>query len=131
PLSDARFDNIPDSDFHYDTIEGAFQKRFGTRFFVQTSYDYQWRNELRSANIPDWGSTSPLSADPIGVNFFNNPNPSVPNRQKITNWHYQLLGRYTFPYDIGFAANLRYQSGFPYSRIIPDGTTDRIGRDHG
>jgi hypothetical protein len=126
PLSAQAFDNIPDSDFHYDTIEVAFQKRFGTKFFVQTSYDYQWRDELRSADIPSWGSTSPLVADPIGVGFFNNPNPSVSNRQKITNWHYQLLGRYTFPYEIGFAANLRYQSGFPYSRIIPDGTTDPV-----
>jgi hypothetical protein len=56
------------------------------------------------------------------VNFFNNPNPAVSNRQKTTMWHYQLLGRYTFPWDIGFAVNWRLQSGFPFSRIIPDGT---------
>jgi hypothetical protein len=122
--SSALYTNIPDSDFHYDTIELAFNKRFSQRFFIQTSFDYQWRNELRSADIDNWGSTSPLATDPIGINYFVNVNPAAPNRQKTTNYHAQLLGRYTFPYEIGLAANLRYQSGFPYSRIIADGTTD-------
>ncbi len=122
--SNALYTNIPDSDFHYDTMEFAFQKRFNQRFFVQTSADYQWRNELRSADIDNWGSTSPLSADPIGVNYFVNVNPAAPNRQKTTTYHAQLLGRYTFPFEIGFAANFRYQSGFPYARIISDGSTD-------
>jgi hypothetical protein len=121
--SSALYTNIPDSDFYYDTIEVAFNKRFSSKFFIQTSADYQWRNELRSADIPDWGSTSPLSTDPIGVNYFVNPNPSVSNRQKTTTYHFQLLGRYTFPFEIGFAANYRYQSGFPYSEIIADGDT--------
>jgi hypothetical protein len=118
--SSALYTNIPDSDFHYDTIEVAFTKRFSSKFFIQTSGDYQWRNELRSADIDNWGSTSPLSADPIGVNYFVNVNPAVPNRQKTTTYHAQMLGRYTFPYEIGFAANFRYQSGFPYSRVIND-----------
>ena len=121
--SSALYTNIPDSDFYYDTIEFAFNKRFSSKFFVQTSADYQWRNELRSADIPDWGSTSPLATDPIGVNYFVNANPSVSNRQKTTTYHFQLLGRYTFPFEIGFAANYRYQSGFPYSEIIADGDT--------
>src|SRR3954468_1821662 len=121
--SSALYTNIPDSDFHYDTIEMAFNKRFSEKFFIQTSGDFQRRNELRSADIPDWGSTSPLSTDPIGINYFVNANPSVPNRQKTTTYHYQLLGRYTFPLEIGFAANYRYQSGFPYSEIIADADT--------
>jgi hypothetical protein len=121
--SSALYTNVPDSDFNYDTIEVAFNKRFSSKFFVQTSADYQKRDELRSADIPDWGSTSPLSADPIGINYFVNVNPAVSNRQDTTTYHFQLLGRYTFPYDIGFAANYRYQSGFPYSEIISDADT--------
>jgi hypothetical protein len=121
--SSALYTNIPNSDFHYDTIEVAFNKRFSSKFFVQMSGDYQWRNELRSADIPDWGSTSPLSTDPIGVNYFVNVNPSVSNRQKTTTYHFQLLGRYTLPFDVGFAANYRYQSGFPYSEYITDADT--------
>lgn len=121
--SEALFDNIPDSDFNYDTIEFAFNKRLGSKFFAQSSFDYQWRDELRSADIDNWGSTSPLIADPIGVNYFLNPNPAVSNRQETTVYHFTMMGRYVFPKDVGFAANYRFQSGFPYSRIIPDATT--------
>jgi carboxypeptidase family protein len=120
-LSDAVFDNIPDSDFHYSTIELAFRSRIGHRFFVQVSGDHQWRDELRTADIPNWGAADPLSTDPIGVNFFLNPNPAVPNRQHTTTYHLQALGRYELPLDVGAAVNFRYQSGFPYARIIPDG----------
>ncbi len=121
--STALFDNIPDSDFNYDTIEFAFNKRFGSRFFMQSSADYQWRDELRSADIDNVGSASPLNSDPLGVNYFLNPNPAVSNRQETTTYHLQAMGRYVFPVDIGVAANYRFQSGFPYSRIIPDATT--------
>jgi hypothetical protein len=119
----ALFDNIPDSDFNYDTIELAFNKRFGSKFFAQSSFDYQWRDELRSADIDNWGSTSPLNTDPIGVNYFLNPNPAVSNRQKTTMYHFQVMGRYLFPADLGVSLNYRFQSGFPYARIIPDATT--------
>ena len=115
--SDSLYDNIPNSDFHYTTAEFAFSSHAGRRFFVQVSGDHQWRDELRMADA--FGS--PLSADPIGVGFFLNPNPTVPNRQRTTSYQLQALGRYVFPHDIGAAVNLRYQSGFPYSRIIPDG----------
>jgi carboxypeptidase family protein len=122
--TDSEYTNYPGSDFTYDTIEVAFTKRFGTRFFFQTSADYQWRNELRSANIPDVGSSSPLSTDPIGVFPQISVNPNAPNRQKTTMYHAQLAGHYTFAYDIGVGVNYRLQSGFPYALIIPDGTVD-------
>ncbi len=117
------YSNYPDATFHYDTIEGAYSKRL-RNFFIQTSVDYQWRNDLRSAsNNAQAVSTSPLSADPIQIGFYLTPNAAVPNRQETTVWHYQLLGRYTFPYEIGVAANWRIQSGFPFSPIVADGDT--------
>lgn len=85
----------------------------GTRFFGQISGDHQWRDELRSANISAAGNDDPLSTDPIGVNFFLNPNPAVPNRQRTTTYHLQALGRYVFLHDIGAAVNFRFQSGLP------------------
>jgi len=118
--TDALFDNWPDGDFHYDTIEAAFSKRFSTRFFFQSSFDYIWRDELRSADISNWGTTSPLSTDPIGVGPQLTINPSAPNRQKSTMYHAQLMGRYTFPYGVAAAINYRFQSGFPYARIIDE-----------
>ena len=117
--TDGVYANYPDADMHYDTIELAYNKRIRD-FFVQTSFDYQWRDDLRTAYGTYGPSTSPLSADPIGIDFALTPNPAVPNRQKTTTYHFQFLGRYTFPYEIGFAANYRYQSGFPYSPIVPD-----------
>jgi hypothetical protein len=120
-LTDAEFTNWPDGNFTYDTIELAFAKRVGSKFFFQMSADYQWRNELRSADIPDWGSTSPLSTDPIGVGPQFTINPAAPNRQKTTMYHAQLAGHYTFPYDIGLGVNYRFQSGFPYAPIVPSG----------
>jgi len=106
--------NVPDGSYDYDTVQLAFNKRFGTGLFIQGSYDYQWRNELRGVNP----TGSPLSSDPLNVAFFLNPNPSVSNRQKSTNWQGRLIARYVFPYDIGFAANLRAQSGYAYARVI-------------
>jgi hypothetical protein len=120
--TDQIYTNYPDSDGHYDTIEFAYQKRVHN-FFVQTSFDYQWRNDLRTTLGPYGISTSPLSSDPISPDFQFTPNPAVPNRQSTTTYHLQFLGRYTFKYDIGFAANFRYQSGFPWAPVVPDGAT--------
>jgi hypothetical protein len=119
------YDNWPDGTFDYDTVEVAFRHRFSSKFFIESSFDHIWRNELRSADIGDWGSNSPLSTDPIGVGPQLTPNPAAPNRQKTTMFHAQILGRYTFPYDVGLAVNYRLQSGFPYSRIIDGGNTDQ------
>lgn len=116
------YSNYPDADFHYDTVEVAYTKRI-RNFFVQTSADYQWRDDLRDPLTFGGPSTSPLSADPINIGFYLTPNPAVPNRQETTVWHYQFLGRYTFPKDIGVAANWRVQSGFPYSPYVTDGDT--------
>jgi hypothetical protein len=121
--SQSVFDNIPDGDFDYDTLEIAFNKRMGAKFFAQGSFDYQWRDELRSPDIDNVGTTSPLNTDPIGVNYFLNPNPAVPNRQQTTGYGFAMTGRYVFPADVGFSGNYRFQAGFPYSRIIPDATT--------
>src|SRR5204863_130895 len=111
----------PGGIYRYDTVEFAYNKHLRTNFFVQASADYQWRDDFRSALAnPLDRSTSPLSADPIGINFQLTPNPAVPNRQKTSTYHVQFLGRYTLPYEVGFSANYRYQSGFPYSRVVPD-----------
>ncbi len=110
--------NIPDSvgggDYDYDTIQWAFNKRFPRGLFLQSSFDYQWRDELRN-NV---ASNSPLVSDPLEINYFQNVNPAVSNRQESTNWQGRLMGRYLFPYEIGFAVNFRVQSGWQYARLI-------------
>jgi outer membrane receptor protein involved in Fe transport len=122
--TDTAYTNYPDSDFTYDTMEVAFTKRVAKAFF-QASGDYQWRNELRTADMTSPASTtSPLSTDPIGVFPQISVNPNAPNRQKTTMYHAQLAGHYELPYTVGIGMNYRFQSGFPYSPIVPDGTVN-------
>jgi hypothetical protein len=119
-------DNVPDGNYRYDTLQFAFNKRFGSGLFIQSSFDYQWRDELRggaAATVNSTAtlsapSTSPLNSDPITVGYFQNVYPQVSNRQSSTNWQGRAIARYVFKYDIGVATNLRVQSGYAYSRII-------------
>jgi hypothetical protein len=119
-------DNVPGGNYRYDTMQFAFNKRFGSGLFIQSSFDYQWRDELRggaagtvnSTSTLSAPSTSPLNSDPITVGYFQNVYPQVSNRQSSTNWQGRAIARYVFKYDIGVATNLRVQSGYAYSRII-------------
>ncbi|MFN8058614.1 MAG: TonB-dependent receptor [Vicinamibacterales bacterium] len=133
PTGQNQITNVPDGKYMYDTVQFAFNKRFRTGLFVQTSYDYQWRNELRGGSFTAGTTsamanptTSPLNSDVLGIGFFNNPNPAVGNRQKSTNWQGRLIGRYVFAHDIGFAANFRVQSGYAFSRLYT-GTLPNAG----
>jgi hypothetical protein len=101
-------------DDDYDTFQMAFQRRFNADFFVQTSFDYQLRDERRRAS---GASGSPLVADPLSVFFWQNHNPSVDNIQSNSNWNFRLLGRYVLPKEVAFSANLRVQSGWPWAPI--------------
>ena len=80
-------DNVPDGvgggDFKYDTLQFAFNKRFGSGLFIQSSFDYQWRDELKKAIN---NTNSPLNSDPLEINYFQNVVPEVSNRQESTNW---------------------------------------------
>lgn len=113
----------PDNSYNYDTLQLGFNKRWPGGFFVLSSFDYQWRDELRGGNANATSQVSvtadPLQTDSIGVGFFHNVRPEVPNRQKTTNWQARLAGRYVFKYDIGVGVNYRVQSGYGYSRVIP------------
>jgi hypothetical protein len=132
--------NVPDGKYIYDTLQFAFNKRFGTGLFIQSSYDYQWRNELRggvafggsvsNSNTLASPTTSPLNSDPIPIGFYNDASPTVPVRQKSTNWQGRVLARYVFPFEIGAAANVRVQSGYAYAPIyqttLPNAGTVRF-----
>lgn len=107
-------DDVGGGDFDYDTIQLAFNKRFSRGLFIQSSFDYQWRDELRQNSA----SNSPLNSDPLGINYYQNVFPSVSNRQESTNWQGRLMGRYLFPYEIGFAVNFRVQSGWQWARLV-------------
>jgi len=119
------YTNWPDADYNYDTLQLGFNKRWPGGFFIQSSFDYQWRDELRGGPS-NFNATSqvtvtadPLQTDAIGVGFFHNVRPDVPNRQKTSNWQTRIAARYVFKYDIGAAVNYRVQSGYGFARVIP------------
>jgi outer membrane receptor protein involved in Fe transport len=128
-----QFTNIPDSDATYDTLSFSAQRRFRRGLFIQGGIDRQWRDEIRSPGGPN---TSPLNTDPIGVYSFGSTYPltysaDTSNRQKNTNWQARLLARYELPVaGIGLGANMRVQSGYPYSPIanvaLPNAGTQNV-----
>ncbi len=104
----------PDSNsWAYDTITVGLERRFAENFFAQGSFDYQWREEARTA---DSISSSPLTADPIGADWYQNHSADVDTIQESTNWGFKVLARYQLPAEIGIATNIRVQSGWPYAR---------------
>ncbi len=114
------YGNWPDANYNYDTIQLGLNKRWPGGLFLQSSFDYQWRDEQRGGNgaATISATTDPLQTDPLNVGFFQNVRPEVPNRQKTTNWAARLAGRYVFKYDIGLGVNYRLQSGYGYTRVI-------------
>ena len=115
--------NFPDGTYNYDTIEFAYNKRVGQKFFINTSVDYQWRSDFRSSLASNGYdiSTSPLSADPIGINYYVNANPAVPPRQDTTTYHFQFLGRYEIPWPrSGSPRTTGTRAGSRTRRIVPD-----------
>jgi hypothetical protein len=116
------YGNWPDASYDYDTIQIGVNKRWPGGFFLQSSFDYQWRDELRGGTATQGDTrinitTSPLNTDPLGVGFFQNVRPEVSNRQQTTNWQARVAGRYVFKYDIGLGVNYRVQSGYGYTRV--------------
>ena len=117
---DIRTDTFPGMEASYDTIQVAANRRFAGGFFVQASFDYQWRDEFRAASGE---SRSPLTADPIDVGsdghgtVWQNHSLDVPFRQETTNWNGRLLARYSLPYGVAVSGNIRYQSGWPWAPI--------------
>ncbi len=115
----------------YDTISFSLDRRFSEKFFMQGSFDYQWRDEVR---IPTQESTSPLVSDPIQVAFGQNHSADVSMRQESTTWQFKTMGRYVLPHDIAVSGNVRVTSGWPWAAIqsvdVPgSGTRDIFATD--
>ncbi|MYD69710.1 MAG: TonB-dependent receptor [Acidobacteria bacterium] len=117
---DNRIAAFPGIGASYDTVQVALDRRFTRGFLLQASFDYQWRDEFRSAS----GEVrSPLYSDPLVVGsgghgrIWQNHSLDVAARQATTNWGARLLARYTLPGEVGLSANVRHQSGWPYALI--------------
>jgi hypothetical protein len=111
--------NIPNGggSWNYDTIEVAFNKRFGAGLFVDSSFDWTRNDDLRS---PYAFTADPLQqSNPISPpDYFENTFPTVSNRQVTKDWRFQLSGRYELPLQFGVGANYQLQSGWNYAPIM-------------
>ena len=89
---DVAIDTFPDSDLNYDTIQFAGSRRFNQRFFVQGSFDYQWRDELKNAATD---LRIPLFSDPIipdgYTTYWQNHSLDTARRQPSTTWQARFL----------------------------------------
>ena len=120
-LADSRVMNVPllpttggdNTDMSFTTWQVALNRRFRNNFSLSASFDKHFRDELRSPNA----STSPLVADPLGQEWFQNHSLDVTNRQETKYWTAKLLTRYVAPYEIGLALGVRFQSGFPWAPV--------------
>jgi outer membrane receptor protein involved in Fe transport len=97
----------------FTTWQVALNRRFRNNFSLSASFDKNSRDELRSPNA----STSPLVADPLGQEWFQNHSLDVTNRQETKYWTAKLLTRYVGAYEIGLALGVRFQSGFPWAPV--------------
>jgi hypothetical protein len=103
-----------ESDSDFNTFQFAFNRRFRSDFFLNSSFDYQTRTEMIRAS----GETrSPLSTDPIDRAWFPAYNSAIGQIQSTSNWNARASGRYEAPAEVGLAMTYRHQSGFPWAPI--------------
>ena len=101
--------NIPESvgggDYNYDTVQFAFNKRFSRGLFIQSSFDYQWRDELRTTqgHRPEH-QPAQLRPD-FGIGVFPE---RVPRGVESAGEH-QLAGAAARPLRVPAGSRLRHQ----------------------
>jgi hypothetical protein len=95
-----------DADFH--TVEVAANRRFSGKWMLLTSFGYTWSQMLHDTT----GFGRFYSYRPFRRLYGDN------GIETSTLWNYKIIGRYTLPYDVGFAASWKVQSGQQYGRTI-------------
>ena len=93
---------------NYDTLDFSFNKRFSRGLFLDSSFDYSWRNELRNpsaSNNPQAWDSNRTDVPPIPTDGEQPSEDDLLGRD--------VSGRYVFPYGIGVGVNFQVQSGWP------------------
>ncbi|HYN09850.1 MAG TPA: TonB-dependent receptor [Vicinamibacterales bacterium] len=108
---------VPAFDGDYHTFELALNRRFKDRWLLLTSFEHTWADDFRATGV----GTSNLAVARQATGYLWQPNRRQFGRQKTTYWNYKLVGRYVFPYEIGFSTSYKLQSGFNWARTISVG----------
>jgi hypothetical protein len=116
-----------DSDFH--TVEWAVNRRFNGGWMLLTSFGYTWLGQQHATTT----GTGALDALAQGKTYNWRSNQRLfgdEGKETSTLWNYKVIGRYTFPFDVGFSGSWKVQSGRQYGRntsvAVPGDITQSI-----
>ncbi len=118
----------PDGDYH--TVEMALDRRFSDRWMLLTSFLHTRARALLQTTSSASVRTAARFDFVDGTTYEWRVNQARFGRVATTYWNYKLAGRYVFPYEIGFSAAYRLQSGYQVGRRItvqlPNAGTERV-----
>jgi hypothetical protein len=98
----------------FNTVEFAVNRRFDSKWMLLGSFGYTWLNQFHDSIQ---ATTSAIEAAAIDKDFDWQPNYRLFGKETSTLWNYKLIGRYTLPYEIGFSASYKVQSGRNWGRV--------------
>ncbi|MBL8143896.1 MAG: TonB-dependent receptor [Acidobacteria bacterium] len=114
-------------DSDYQTVEFALNRRFKDNWMALTSF--AWTQQKEYAGVAE-ATTSALEAARMSKSYLWNPNQRMFGRETKSIWNYKLIGRYVFPYQIGFSASYKLQSGQNWGRYasisLPNAGTQNV-----
>jgi hypothetical protein len=108
----------PSYNSDFQTIEFAANRRFNGGWMLLTSFGYTWLNQLHATTT----GTGALDALTQGKAYNYRPSQRMfgdEGKETSTIWNYKVIGRYTFPYQIGFSGSWKVQSGRQWGRNNP------------
>ena len=112
--SDRVYTNPEDFRADYHTVEVALNRRFADKWMLLTSFAHSWRNQIHgvNSNSQTGGQAGVYSYRPSDLLFGEN------GYETSTLWNYKVVGRYVFPWEIGFSTSWKVQSGIQWGRTI-------------
>ena len=109
----------------FQTVEFAINRRFNGGWMLLTSFGYTWLDQLHATTT----NTGALDALAQGKAYNWRPNQRLfgdEGKETSTLWNYKVIGRYTFPWEIGFSGSWKVQSGRQYGRNTSVAVTNDI-----
>ena len=111
--SDRVYTNPADNKADFNTVEVALNRRFQSKWMLLTSFGYTWLNQVHgSSTTLSAAQNQTFSYRPADLLFGDN------GYETSSLWNYKIIGRYTMPFDIGFSASWKVQSGGNWGRSL-------------
>ena len=112
--TDRVWTNPEDYASDFNTLEFAINRRFDGRWMALGSFGYTWLHQFHDSVQ---ASTSAIEGAAIEKDRDWQPNYRLFGKETSTVWNYKLIGRYTFPFEIGVSGSYKVQSGRNWGRV--------------